>query len=112
MVLLHEDEFKARLTSVRLAILPTPSPSAMESNTITICDQTKRILEVHSHGLDFVLKSRARLYWNEGSFKVDWGSIDCLSEDEIREWGNTVSYIACSLRYVKSSMNLWTSLIS
>ena len=96
MAYLRGDEFKTRLAAVLFSVLATPSSTVGLRKTY---EQTRRIIEVHAYGL--VMLSAvgcAKLRWEGNNFTTDWEGINSLPEEQIKEWGSTVSFIVSELR--------------
>ena len=96
MAYLRGDEFKSRLAAVLFSVLATPSSTVGLRETY---EQTRRILQVHAYGL--VMLSAvgcAKLRWEGNNFTTDWEGINSLPEEQIKEWGSTVSFIVSELR--------------
>ena len=100
MVHLHGDEFKTRIGAVQFSILATPSN---DTDFPTLFERTSQILEVHAYGQRLVsFNNKNRLYWDGTYFDIDRENIHTLSDEEIKEWGKIVNWIASTLRSVKS----------
>ena len=98
MAYLRGDEFKTRLAAVLFSVLATPSSTVGLRKTY---EQTRRILEVHAHGLVMLsAMGRAKLRRDGNHFTTDWEGVDLLPEEQLKEWSSAVSFIVTELRFV------------
>ena len=64
-----------------------------------IYEEAKQTLELHATGLSLLLVGLQDVATVDGDLRIDWKGIGLLSEDHVKEWGESLHSIIYGLRY-------------
>ena len=105
MIILRKKHFTNRVRSLQNLIRTDPSSIGAHR---AICARTRRIIEAHAHGLEFLTIDRARLLHDNDQITIEWKYVrrTSLSEEDLRKWNGAVRRIAFNVRSGKNNVTL------